>query len=756
MPPRTRYPYIGDVGNLSGGGSAPAMTERGLVQPNTAYAPGDVVVLVSGRRALIKTTVTSGASPARFISASNYVALSSEDYINAKEWGAKGNGDTNGDDYTALQEALNAAAATSGQTTFGGRTVFLPSGMYLISQELVIPPHVTLLGEGMRTTNIKLKTNSNCNVIRAQKAVGGGRNGDAAALMNLTIDGNRNNQSGAGPYHGIVLETNPTTTASSGDPFFDMHQFLFNVCVYTPKGDGVHMIGRSATQLMNVFVYYAERDGIVPTFDTQLSHCESDAAGRHGIHVNNGSVRITATKGYLSGQIDKTGAGIYLGPNASGCTVSSFEAQNNAGPGIVLNGAKSCTIQATSDSNNKDSDGGTHPAVQLIDADNNIITVGAWQGFQSGVQVGDQRRALAIDNNSRNNTIIMSHSARGSAVIEAPLTADSVVHSTNDITINGVSLTRNLDGLIDVQITNPLDGHSLVYDGAIGAFRNSAAGSASFAAGAYGDGTDGAATLDGTATVAWAVKSGSVYTMSRDAHLTALTIDAGVTLKPGGNRVFCAGVITNNGTIDASGNAGNANGTAGADVGRAALLTVAGGAGNTGAGSAANAGVALMHGMGSSGAGGSGSSGAGGGGVSAGSGNTQALRNPQPVLTGAMAWFGALKQVSGGPSGGGGAGDGTNKGGGGGGGGGIFASISHSFINAGTITVRGGDGGTPPTGNCGGGAAGSGGLGLIYTRTPWTNTGTLITSAGTPGAGVGTGTAGAAAGAGSISNFVMS
>lgn len=64
-PPRTRFPYIGDVSNLTGGGGAPAATNysyRGPWEAATAYALGDLVTAPTGDEATPKAAFTSGSS----------------------------------------------------------------------------------------------------------------------------------------------------------------------------------------------------------------------------------------------------------------------------------------------------------------------------------------------------------------------------------------------------------------------------------------------------------------------------------------------------------------------------------------------------------------------------------------------------------------------------------------------------------------------------------------------------------------------
>lgn len=277
--------------------------------------------------------------------------------------------------------------------------------------------------------------------------------------------------------------------------------------------------------------------------------------------------------------------------------------------------------------------------------------------------------------------------------------------------------------------------------------------SSSFYGNIFGDGSDGAATLDGTATVAWATKSGSVYTMTRDCLTTSLTINSGVTLNTAGFRLFCTGTVTNAGTIQANGGAGNANGGAGTTPGSGTLAGNAGGVGNVGAGSGGPIAGSRL-GMAPGGAGGLGSGGAGGSTGFSGSTATSMLRNPQIFATGAIGWSGAASALGGGPGGGGGGGDTTNKGGGGGAGGGVVGIAARAVVNTGTLSAVGGAGGTPTTGNCGGGGGGAGGLILAYTLSAWT-AGTTVVTGGAAGTGVGTGAVGVAGGNGSALNFVV-
>jgi hypothetical protein len=278
--------------------------------------------------------------------------------------------------------------------------------------------------------------------------------------------------------------------------------------------------------------------------------------------------------------------------------------------------------------------------------------------------------------------------------------------------------------------------------------------------GIFGDGSDGAATLNGTNTYGWCTLSGSSYYLNRDVMLSSLTISSSITLYPNGWHIIVQGTMTNNGTITANG--GNASGTNGATGGSAPNGLAGGTAGTTGGqsgvtGTTGTGGEAASEtgsfGAGNGGAGGNGTSGSGGASRGASSTTTAIYHMPTTCLvTGIFrtGTFNVLSTISGSA----GAGDGTNAGGGGGGGAGIVMILAWSAVNNGTINANGGNGGTPTTGNCGGGGGGGGGLILVYTLSAWT-AGTANVAGGSPGAGVGSGTSGTAGTSGTVLNVIV-
>jgi len=271
--------------------------------------------------------------------------------------------------------------------------------------------------------------------------------------------------------------------------------------------------------------------------------------------------------------------------------------------------------------------------------------------------------------------------------------------------------------------------------------------------GSFGDGSDGAAVLDGVAAVGWAtLTGGNTYTMTRDCFCASLKINAGITLVTSGYYIFGGASVTGPGTIKGDGKSGNADGTAAA----AQLGTTignAGGAGNTGAGTAGPASASAYSFGGFGGTGGAGSSGAGVAATNPTVPNSAYAKRIASIAAGVLTQGGAPRALGGGAGGSGGTGDGVNKGGGGGAGANVVIIFAQSISNL-TVTTVGGAGGAPAAGNCGGGGGGGGGHVLTYSLAAPTSFVTTRTG-GAGGAGIGTGGNGAAGSAGNFfSNLV--
>jgi hypothetical protein len=291
-------------------------------------------------------------------------------------------------------------------------------------------------------------------------------------------------------------------------------------------------------------------------------------------------------------------------------------------------------------------------------------------------------------------------------------------------------------------------------------------------AGCYGYGNDGKVTFDGTAVVLGLTPSTGVYTLTRDIYLASgSVITSAATITTAGFRIFCQGILTNNGTIRSNGNAAAAN-TAGALLSYAGTISnttvgTAGAAGGTGAGTAGtNGGANGLGGVG--GAGGNNASvpnaGGAGGTITAPLATVEGPYSADLAVKARVIGTTAFALLQGGAGGGAGGGDGTNLSGGGGGGGGIIVVAAKTLVGTGTISAQGGAGGAAnATGTPSGGGGGGGGCIIIISTSvmPFAVTGvaaaliagqnTATVAGGAAGAaGAGGGTPGNAGLAGSL------
>jgi hypothetical protein len=284
--------------------------------------------------------------------------------------------------------------------------------------------------------------------------------------------------------------------------------------------------------------------------------------------------------------------------------------------------------------------------------------------------------------------------------------------------------------------------------------------------GTFGDGSDGDVEISGTTT------------LTGDKYYNDLIIPAGTTLKPAGYRVFVAGTLTLNGTLERNGNpatysstqdwgtndGSHGQGGAGASALadgylKGSLAGGAGGSGGTGAGSTAGAGTAggnTANSLGDNGtAGGRGGNTAASYGGAAGAGGTATTANTKLIANWHLATLldvsstGASVKYDNGAAGGGGGGGAETTGskigpGGGGAGsaGGILAIYAKNIVLGvtGSITANGGNGAKGGDGDsfgsaagAGGGAGGNGGQIIIVYNT-MTNNGTVAANGGTGGA----------------------
>jgi parallel beta-helix repeat protein len=295
---------------------------------------------------------------------------------------------------------------------------------------------VWLRGQGMYGTYVQANTGHNDNMFETYESSNGTSDPNAffCAIMDMTIDGRKALQS-SGDGHGIMIQTNPLTTAASGDPFFDPIHLIQNVRCYTCRGDGVFINGRSGVRLINVWARSCDGYGFNPSFDTDFMTCLAEGNALGGFYINNSSVRITNSKSYLNAN-----AGFHIQNTGGGVNISGCEAQNNQGAGFKIEDSARCILTGCVADSNNTAETANVSGFELDNAHFCIITGISAELPQGGVQIGDQVNGVRLIGAANNNDITITHSAQAPATTGDGLSADSTLLA-NRVYINGVQET---------------------------------------------------------------------------------------------------------------------------------------------------------------------------------------------------------------------------------------------------------------------------------------------------------------------------
>lgn len=151
---------------------------------------------------------------------------------NVKDYGAKGDGVT--DDTNAIKAVLNTLVGGV------GGIVYFPFGTYIVSDTIMVGGNVTICGDGVFNTILKLADNSNCDVI----------SNDENTVMyyvsihDIGIDGNaKNNSSGSGILLHNVSESQ-----------------IYNVRIANFKENGIHLTANDYSLSPMIFNCYIRGD----------------------------------------------------------------------------------------------------------------------------------------------------------------------------------------------------------------------------------------------------------------------------------------------------------------------------------------------------------------------------------------------------------------------------------------------------------------------------------------------------------------
>jgi Pectate lyase superfamily protein len=195
--------------------------------------------------------------------------------------------------YSTATEAADASVAINNaintvRAAWGRGTVYLPPGVFWISDPIILKSNVRLIGAGRNATMIKLKAGGATHLITNSAGTD-----TQIQIHDLTVDGNKfatgNSQTW---YDGINLNST-----------IDSFHHIANVTIQQTTRDGLHFTGtRGVASIHNVFVANPWRFGFYcDTFDNIYTLCQSAGAGTDGIVTVAGPNRFVGGKSYFSG-----------------------------------------------------------------------------------------------------------------------------------------------------------------------------------------------------------------------------------------------------------------------------------------------------------------------------------------------------------------------------------------------------------------------------------------------------------------------
>lgn len=336
--------------------------------------------------------------------------------INVKDFGAVGDGQT--DDTAAIQAAVDSTGGI-------GASVLVPAGTYLVSAPIILSEKITLFGEGMGATVLKIPDQHNQDIIGLVRTPFG--NGTHyVSVRDLTLDGNRENQTGA-EHYGFFCGVTPARPESD----FDIACTRVEARNFWVYGFDPHEVTTRLT-LTDCVAHDNGRDGFVldGTVNAIVTGCISYNNGRHGINVvtasrtcilsnnicyGNGENGITIQNRSQAIQIigntvrQNADNGIYC-IDVDHTIIQNNDVRENYAHGIRIDGCPFTTITGNTLKNNSQGEHDRYSEI-LIDDNDDIGTYQTLVAINVIESTGEVRARYGIQETTGENSAIQDQNA---------------------------------------------------------------------------------------------------------------------------------------------------------------------------------------------------------------------------------------------------------------------------------------------------------------------------------------------------------
>lgn len=274
--------------------------------------------------------------------------------LNVRDFGAAGDGQT--DDTQAFFAAVDAV------NTFGGGTIYIPSGTYILRQSIWLLSNTTVYGDGIGATVLKLADGVNEDVIGLLRTSGFTYHPDVynVRISDLTLDGNRANQTEGEQFGFFCGAKSPqrhyqiTCWRVEIKNFrgygFDPHEWTERLylieCISHDNGrDGITLDGIVDGMLRSCITFNNDRHGyniITGSHNVVVEQCIAHNNGENGFTIQNDSYSVQVT-GCLS--YGNRSDGIYcIGVNDN--IITNNQVALNLENGIRIRGCARTTVTA--------------------------------------------------------------------------------------------------------------------------------------------------------------------------------------------------------------------------------------------------------------------------------------------------------------------------------------------------------------------------------------------------------------------------